>query len=66
MAALPERREELFLRAVEAGKIRHESLDLDSVEKLQNFESVIITYFVMVTTGNKFQVKRVREQYSKL
>ena len=58
--------EELFLRAVEAEKIRHESLDPDSVEKLQNFESVIITYFVMVTTGNKFQVKRVGEQYSKL
>ena len=51
---------------MEAEKIRHESLDPDSVEKLQNFESVIITYFVMVTTGNKFQVKRVGEQYSKL
>ena len=66
MATLPERGEELFLRAVEAEKIRHKSLDPDSVEKIQNFESVMITYFVMVTTGNKFQVKRVGEQYSKL
>ena len=58
MATLPERREELFLRVGEAEKIRDKSLDPDSVEKLQNFESVFITYFVMVTTGNKFQVKR--------